>query len=767
MTITDSIISGNSADDSGGGLYISEADVTIERSLISDNFSNGEGGGLYYESTGPVINIQNSTFSGNVANESGGGIHNDVGLMLLDFVTITNNTADADASGASGDGGGLSSPGTVVVKNTIIAGNFDSSSAPDCTGDGASDITSFGNNWIGNDEGCAAFYDADLSDTIGTMLAPEDPMLGPLQDNGGPDVGTGEDAQPLLSHALLPGSGAIDDVAAADCTNIAAVDVTEDQRGATRPANTDCDIGAVEVQDVCGDSFLDGGEECDDGNTTAGDGCSASCEIEAGYECTEVPSLCVTVCGDGVVAGAEECDDGGDNSDTEPDACRTDCTAASCGDGVVDTDEECDDGNDVDDDDCSNECVDQSGGADGGDGDGDGDGGGCSLTAATSPSGQAAPVLWLGVAGILMLLFRRRSRALVIAGLLAFSLTTTTVNAAMITVNETQDELNDDGDCSLREAIKSANEDVAFDACTAGSGDDEVSIPDGVYRLTLSGSGEDAADTGDLDITEGVTINGTSIGGTIIDGNHADRIFDVDPAMMMSFDVTITDVTIQNGTDVDGSDGGGGILNRGTLQLNDVAIVGNIAPSDGGGINNVTGASLTASNARIEQNSALDGADGGGIYSDGSLSISQSEIIANFADVEGGGVNCGGGSTLCEIQDTRVADNISLGDGGGLKLAGDGSAISNCLVSNNFSADSGGGIRNSGGGTAVHSIDETIIDGNIADDGGGGIYQQGSAGIMTTITDSIISNNVSLNDDVTLESISLTQLISNVCFVDR
>ncbi len=52
------------------------------------------------------------------------------------------------------------------------------------------------------------------------------------------------------------------------------------------------------------------------------------------------------VCGDGVIAGDEECDDGRDNSDVEPDACRTDCRVAYCGDGVIDALELCDDGND-------------------------------------------------------------------------------------------------------------------------------------------------------------------------------------------------------------------------------------------------------------------------------------------------------------------------------------------------------------------------------------------------------------------------------------
>jgi cysteine-rich repeat protein len=58
------------------------------------------------------------------------------------------------------------------------------------------------------------------------------------------------------------------------------------------------------------------------------------------------------------VDAGEDCDDGDDNnSDTEPDACRTDCTEARCGDGVTDAGEACDDGNDIDDDGCSNACA--------------------------------------------------------------------------------------------------------------------------------------------------------------------------------------------------------------------------------------------------------------------------------------------------------------------------------------------------------------------------------------------------------------------------
>ncbi|MBA3465751.1 MAG: hypothetical protein H0T46_37820 [Deltaproteobacteria bacterium] len=58
----------------------------------------------------------------------------------------------------------------------------------------------------------------------------------------------------------------------------------------------------------CGDGIVTGTEQCDDDGTTGGNGCSATCMVEAGYYCSGAPSTCMTVCGDGVRAGAEACD---------------------------------------------------------------------------------------------------------------------------------------------------------------------------------------------------------------------------------------------------------------------------------------------------------------------------------------------------------------------------------------------------------------------------------------------------------------------------
>jgi cysteine-rich repeat protein len=75
----------------------------------------------------------------------------------------------------------------------------------------------------------------------------------------------------------------------------------------------------------CGDGYIDAPETCDDGLTAANDGCSASCALEPGWNCTAAPSVCTSICGDTRVVGTEQCDDG-NASDT--DGCTTKCVTA-------------------------------------------------------------------------------------------------------------------------------------------------------------------------------------------------------------------------------------------------------------------------------------------------------------------------------------------------------------------------------------------------------------------------------------------------------
>jgi len=82
-------------------------------------------------------------------------------------------------------------------------------------------------------------------------------------------------------------------------------------------SDTGIDAGPV---GYCGNGVLDPGEQCDDGNRTNGDGCSATCQIEAGWQCSIPGQLCIP-------CGTNGCDAG---------------PVGHCGDGIVETGEECD-----------------------------------------------------------------------------------------------------------------------------------------------------------------------------------------------------------------------------------------------------------------------------------------------------------------------------------------------------------------------------------------------------------------------------------------
>lgn len=107
----------------------------------------------------------------------------------------------------------------------------------------------------------------------------------------------------------------------------------------------------------CGDGRVGGNEQCDDGNALALDGCSDGCQLETGYQCPFPGLRCVAAeCGDGIVAGAEECDDGGAATAGCSASCRLEdgwkcdtagaaCQQTTCGDGIREGTEQCDDDN--------------------------------------------------------------------------------------------------------------------------------------------------------------------------------------------------------------------------------------------------------------------------------------------------------------------------------------------------------------------------------------------------------------------------------------
>jgi CSLREA domain-containing protein len=235
------------------------------------------------------------------------------------------------------------------------------------------------------------------------------------------------------------------------------------------------------------------------------------------------------------------------------------------------------------------------------------------------------------------------------------------INATSIEVTTTQDELLVDGDCSLREALRAANTDQAYDACPAGDGADTILIPTGVYTTTILGLNEDQGLTGDLDILQSVSIQGMGADNTIVDGGGIDRVFHNYSGQSVSF----LRLTIRHGKASDSTlNGGGGILN--------------------------TGGEMRVTECVLQENQAV-GGTGGGIDNHNNLIIQNSSFISNTTDVSGGGVSNGG--TLF-LYDSTFHGNTGTNGGGGVDNSQQ-AFIRNITFYNN-SSNSGGALFNDG-----------------------------------------------------------------------
>lgn len=120
--------------------------------------------------------------------------------------------------------------------------------------------------------------------------------------------------------------------------------------------DNDCDgsMGPDEI-DADGDGWMVCELDCDDSNAEIHPTAAELCDA-IDNDCSGLPDEGCVYCGNGQTDTGEECDQGANNSDTEPDACRTDCKLPRCGDGVEDTGEVCDDGNTAAGDGCSATC---------------------------------------------------------------------------------------------------------------------------------------------------------------------------------------------------------------------------------------------------------------------------------------------------------------------------------------------------------------------------------------------------------------------------
>lgn len=290
--------------------------------------------------------------------------------------------------------------------------------------------------------------------------------------------------------------------------------------------------------------------------------------------------------------------------------------------------------------------------------------------------------------------------------------------SATIPVTTSQDELNTDGDCSLREALVAANTNSPVDACPAGLGADEILLPVGNFRLTLRGDDDDA-NAGDLDILEAVTIHGAGKDQTILDAqNLQDRIFHI----LASGDVDISRLTIQNGMETGGGLlGGGGILNEsGNLTLQEVTLRDNQTNKVGGGLDNAANATLI--NVYIAGNHA---AAGGGIFNGGSLFIQSSTLSGNSANDTGGGLDNALNATLENVTVSANTTPITTtASGGGIFTDGPLFLLNSTIAGNSIGINNQDVVRvkntmvvNSLSGENCAGTGSFITEGNNLDSG--------------------------------------------------
>lgn len=299
----------------------------------------------------------------------------------------------------------------------------------------------------------------------------------------------------------------------------------------------------------------------------------------------------------------------------------------------------------------------------------------------------------------------------------------TAATAVTFTVNTVLDQLDvDTGDglclssaglCSLRAAIMQANH-------FSSPGETTIIVPPGTYTLTRPQNGANGEDNGDLNLTtplsadQNVVISGAGASSTIIDAQQIDRVFDI----RKDRTVTIRRLTIRNG--LAQSNAGGGILTEGKLTVGDAVIENNSTQSVGGGLS------------------------AGGV-----VTVSRSILRSNHAGGSGGGAYLGA-TSMVVIRDSTLADNNSNDQGGGVFVYTGGTAyLVNSTLSNNTANDSGGGAYNAG----TLGLYNTTFVGNDADHDhdvlggiGGGVFNL--SGRRMIAVNSLMAGNTVMNTPV-------------------
>jgi CSLREA domain-containing protein len=232
-----------------------------------------------------------------------------------------------------------------------------------------------------------------------------------------------------------------------------------------------------------------------------------------------------------------------------------------------------------------------------------------------------------------------------------------------------------------------------------------------------------------------LTIDGGGV--VVVDGNLTTQVFEV----ASGANITLTGLTIRKGKT---SFYGGGIYNEGTLTVSDTTLSGNNAGDGGGAIFNSNGGTVTLTRSTLSGNSAY---VGGAIYNynAGTIILIQSMLSDNFAGSDGGGIYNDVGTLT--LNNSRLSGNLAVdgGRGGGIFNSNAGTIIlANSTLSDNAASASGGGIYNRGNS----ALSNSTLSGNAAYDfdvGGGGIYNQAS---LTLANSTLFDNSANLGGGV-------------------
>lgn len=252
------------------------------------------------------------------------------------------------------------------------------------------------------------------------------------------------------------------------------------------------------------------------------------------------------------------------------------------------------------------------------------------------------------------------------------------------------------------------------------TGNNTIVLGAGTFTLSIQGRDEDSAQTGDLDVTDNLTIMGAGAGETIIDGAGLDRVFDVHPGVTLN----LSGVTIVGGF----AETGGGIRNRGRLFIDGVEIQSNSADFGGGIFNGVVTATLEAGISNVATTLTV---------IDGSI-LPQNVPFTIFVDNEQmtvTGINEDVLTVVRGVNGTTAASHLASAD---VVVKGQ-TTITDSLIGGrvnssenvnegNTANEQGGGIFNEG----ILVVTGSTVSGNQANVHGGGVFNNGTATFTTT-----------------------------------